>query len=102
MERNTESLGRTAGAEQFNGFTEAEVLERLERALARMPERRRAVFLAARQEGLGYAEIAERNGIAVRQVEREIAAAVLQLDDAVAGRVPWWRRLFRALVGGCD
>ena len=100
MERETGNLGRIVAAELFEGLGEAEVLDRLESALARLPERRRVVFLAARQQGRDYVEIAERNGMSVRQVEREIAAALLQLDDAVAGRVPWWRRLLRGLLGG--
>ena len=84
-------------------LTRAEVLERIEAALARMPERRRAIFLAVRLDGTSYAEIAERSGLSVLQVEREIAAALLQLDDALcaAPHSPWWRRLLRRIIGGC-
>lgn len=83
-------------------LTEAEILERLEIGLQSMPKRRRMIFLAVRQGGASYAELAEQTGLSVRQVEREIAAALLQLDDALCGgqSLPWWRRLLRVITGG--
>jgi RNA polymerase sigma-70 factor (ECF subfamily) len=82
-------------------LTEAEILDRLEIGLQRMPKRRRTIFLAVRLDGASYIDLAEQTGLAVRQVEREIAAALLQLDDALCGRqsLPWWRRLLRVITG---
>jgi RNA polymerase sigma-70 factor (ECF subfamily) len=82
-------------------LTDAEILERLNRELRRMPKRRRMIFLAVRLDGASYIDLAEQTGLAVRQVEREIAAALLQLDDALCGRqsLPWWRRLLRVITG---
>jgi RNA polymerase sigma-70 factor (ECF subfamily) len=47
----------------------------LERILAEMPARRRAVFRAVLVEELPYREIAERLGISLRSVEREMGYA---------------------------
>ena len=73
--------------------------ERILEALAEMPERRRTIFLAARRDGLSHATIAERTGLGVRDVEREIAAALLDIDAALEPmeRVPPWRRLLAPL-----
>jgi RNA polymerase sigma-70 factor (ECF subfamily) len=83
-------------------LTEAESLGRLNRELRRMPKRCRVIFLAVRLDGASYAELAEQTGLSIRQVEREIAAALLQLDDALCGQqsLPWWSRLLRVITGG--
>ena len=47
----------------------------LERALAELPARSRAVFLAALYEELSYREIAKRFGMSVRSVERDMNRA---------------------------
>lgn len=81
-------------------LTEAEILARLEIGLQRMPEQRRAIFLAVRLDGASYAELAERIGVTVQQIEREVAAALVELDRAVHDDPSdcWWRRWFRFLV----
>ena len=50
-------------------------LAQLERALAELPERRRAIFLAAWGDGLSHHAIAERYGLTVRMINLELAAA---------------------------
>lgn len=47
----------------------------LERVLAELPPRRRAIFLAALTEELSYRDIAKRFGISLRSVEREMSRA---------------------------
>lgn len=47
----------------------------LERVLAELPARRRAVFMAALVEELPYRDIAKRFGISLRSVEREMGRA---------------------------
>jgi DNA-directed RNA polymerase specialized sigma24 family protein len=66
-----------------------------------MPRTRREIYLASRLDDMPYAEIAERTGLSVRQVEQHIARALLAIDDAIDGRVPvpWWRRWFGRLTG---
>lgn len=72
-------------------LTDAEIVERLEAGLQRMPKLRREIFLAIRLDDLSYAEIAERNGLSVEQVERHFALSMLALRDALDGRrsAPW-------------
>lgn len=47
----------------------------LERVLMELPDRRRAIFLAALTEELSYRDIAKRFGISLRSVEREMSRA---------------------------
>lgn len=82
-------------------LTRDEILLRLDFGLRRMPKRRRMIFLAVRLDGASYAELAERTGLSIRQVEREVAAALVQLDRAVHDNPSdrWWRRWFPFLAG---
>ena len=59
-------------------------LVRLERGVQRMDAITRAVFLMHRLDSLGYAEIAKRLGIAVAEVERRMAEAMVVLVEAAA------------------
>ncbi len=81
-------------------LTEAEIIERLEAGLQRMPELRREIFLAIRLDDLSYAEIAERTGLSVKQVEREFARSMVTLLEAFDGRqpMPWWKRILRRIT----
>lgn len=78
-------------------LSEAEINERLEIGLRRMPRLRREIFLAIRLDYLSYPEIVERTGLSVKQVERQFAKSLLTMLDAYEGRAPvaWWKRLFR-------
>ena len=51
-------------------------LQALAQALEELPPRRRAIFIAARVEYLPHKAIAERQGITVRIVDRELKAAL--------------------------
>jgi RNA polymerase sigma-70 factor (ECF subfamily) len=53
----------------------------VKRILAAMPERRRAIFLALRVEGLSQVEIAERFGVSRTTVQTELRLAVEALLD---------------------
>jgi RNA polymerase sigma-70 factor (ECF subfamily) len=79
-----------------------ELLARIETALLTLPRRRREIFLAVRLDGARYAELAEQTGLSIKQVEREVARALMQIDRALHDRRPerWWRRLLRLLAGG--
>jgi RNA polymerase sigma factor (sigma-70 family) len=76
---------------------DAQQLARLEVALRSLPRRRRAIFLAARHDGLPYAEIAQRTGLSRKRVEREFARALLALHRVAHERRPgpWWPRFWR-------
>ena len=45
-------------------------------AVARMPSRTRAIFIASQVEGLSYAEIARREGLFLWQVRRHMLRAI--------------------------
>jgi len=60
-----------------------DALTRLNQALARMPARTQLVFTLHHFEGLPYAEVARRSGIAVRTVEDHMARANLFLLGAM-------------------
>jgi RNA polymerase sigma factor (sigma-70 family) len=81
-------------------LTEAEIIERLEAGLQRMPNLRREIFLAIRLDDLSYAEIAERTGLTAKQVERHFARSMITLLEAFDGRspVPWWKRILRRIT----
>lgn len=62
------------------------------RALRRMTELQRAIFLAMRFEDADYSELALRHGISNRQVEAEFAEALKILVSAFREPEPWWWR----------
>ena len=70
------------------------IMARLDKALRRMPRRQRDIFLAVRLEDADYGDLARKTGFTVAQIEREVAAALLQIDDALRGHrsARRWRR----------
>jgi len=76
----------THGSEDF--ATDRVLLgrEELKRAMAilqELPERTRAVFLLRRLEGMRYAEIAERLGVSVSTVEKQMCMALQHLMEGM-------------------
>lgn len=57
-----------------------DMLNRLEAAMMRLRPRTREIFMAHRVEGLSYAEIAERTGLSVKGVEKQMSKALAKLD----------------------
>ena len=67
-------------------------LRKLEAAFRCLKPKHQRLILMARVEGLPYAEIAERIGTSVAQVERGMADAIYALDKALDDKArPWWR-----------
>lgn len=56
-----------------------EALSRASRALVELPERARTIFILRRLEGLGYQDIAQRLGVSLSLVEKQMAKAVAYL-----------------------
>jgi len=68
-------------------------LRRIERAVRKLPRLRREIFLAARLDDMSYAEIAERTGLPVREVERHLAKALASIDRRMSRLTRrWWPR----------
>jgi RNA polymerase sigma-70 factor (ECF subfamily) len=73
----------------------AEIRARLERAMRTVPRRTREVFLAHRLDDMPYAEIADRTGLSVRDVEQHMARAICAIDRSLNGPpLRWWERWF--------
>ncbi len=69
-----------------------ELVERLQAIMLRMPRLTREIFMAHRLDDMPYEEIARRTGLSIRQVERHIARAILELDRGLhSAPRPWWR-----------
>lgn len=70
-------------------------LWRAERAVDRMEEVDRTVFLAIRVEELSYPEIAARFGISIADVEWHFAGSLRVLTRTLDEKDPWWWRFRR-------
>jgi RNA polymerase sigma-70 factor (ECF subfamily) len=64
-------------------FPEIGLLNKIEIAIASLPDRRQEIFRLAREEGLKYREIAERLGLSVKTVEAQMTLALKYLRDAL-------------------
>ena len=75
--------------EDFDGTDPSETLQSnnleasYQKVLASMPEKRRAVFLASRFDGLKYSEIAAKLGVSQKTVEAHMSAAIKQLQEGL-------------------
>jgi RNA polymerase sigma-70 factor (ECF subfamily) len=61
-------------------------LQHLETALSGLPQICRQAFWLNRLEGLSHSEIAQRLGVSVRTVDRQLARAAAQLRDPLGAR----------------
>ena len=68
------------GIDQQRALESRDMLRRLEAAMLKLRPKTREIFTAHRIEGLSYAEIAERTGLSVKGVEKQMSKAILQLD----------------------
>lgn len=57
-----------------------DMLQRVEAAVLRLRPRTREIFMAHRVEGLSYAEIAQRTGLSVKGVEKQMSKAIAAID----------------------
>ena len=80
--------------------SEAEQLRRLEQSLRRTSVVRREILLAVLLDAKSYPNIAEVTGLSVERIEREFAAALHAINDALEARrpPPWWRRSARRIA----
>jgi RNA polymerase sigma factor (sigma-70 family) len=66
--------------DQVAALESRDMLRRLEHAVEKMKPRRREIFLAHRLHGFTYAEIAERTGLSVKGVEKQMSKAIAKID----------------------
>lgn len=71
------------GIDQQRLLESRDMLRRLEAAILMLRPRTREIFLAHRIEGLSYAEIAERTGLSIKGVEKQMSKAIFQLDRLI-------------------
>ena len=57
-----------------------DMLTRVEAAMLKLPPKTREIFVAHRIDGLSYAEIAERTGLSVKGVEKQMSKAIAKID----------------------
>lgn len=57
-----------------------DTLRRLELAMSRLKPKTREIFVAHRLDGLSYSEIAERTGLSVKGVEKQMSKAIAKID----------------------
>lgn len=60
-----------------------EFQQKLERAIASIPENARVVFLMSRIEGLSYIEIAQRLSLSVKAIEKRMSEALRVLRSSI-------------------
>lgn len=92
-DRARQDISRTAAVREYAGLTQDSFeeispervllgkkrLAELQRALAELPERTRAIFLLQRYEGFTYREIGARLGISTSLVEKHMMDAIKHL-----------------------
>jgi RNA polymerase sigma-70 factor, ECF subfamily len=87
-ERNTSEISKSV--ENFSQMPfrdlveEAELNDRINASINKLPEKCREVFLLCRFEGLKYAEIAQKLNISVKTVEMQMGIALKKLRESLS------------------
>jgi len=71
------------------------LLRQYERAVDRIDEKDRTIFLGHRVEGLSYRELANRHGISVAEVEQAMIRSLRVIAPAVDGKNRRWWQFWR-------
>jgi RNA polymerase sigma-70 factor (ECF subfamily) len=66
-------------ADQEKLLETRDMLRRLERAMLNLKPKTREIFMAHRLDGLSYAEIAERTGLSIKGVEKQMSKAIAEV-----------------------
>ena len=83
-QRGAEASADDTGEARNDPAAFRELRERVESAIAALPERTRLVFTLSRNEGLTYPEIAKALEISVKTVESQMSRALRLLRDDLA------------------
>lgn len=68
------------GVDQQRLLEARDMLQRVEAAVLKLRPKTREIFMAHRVEGLSYAEIAQRSGLSVKGVEKQMSKAIAAID----------------------
>ena len=74
----------TSGENEIGRLEARDRLRRVEEALQRLKPRTREIFLAHRLDGMTYGEIAERTGLSVKGVEKQMSKAIAEVGRIAA------------------
>lgn len=66
--------------DQVAALESRDTLRRLEHAMSKLKPKTREIFLAHRVHGFTYAEIAERTGLSLKGVEKQMSKAIAKID----------------------
>jgi RNA polymerase sigma-70 factor (ECF subfamily) len=72
--------GTLPGLDQQRLLESRDMLTRVEAAMLKLRPKTREIFMAHRIDGLSYAEIAERMGLSIKGVEKQMSKAIAQID----------------------
>jgi RNA polymerase sigma factor (sigma-70 family) len=75
-----------AGADPHAALEARDQLRRAEEAIARLKPKTRDIFLMHRFDGMSYEEIAAKQGMSVKGVEKQIAKALVAVRRARSER----------------
>ena len=62
-------------------YMEEELMERIEKSISSLPEKRQQIFRLSREQGLKYKEIADRLNISIKTVEAQMGLALKHLRE---------------------
>lgn len=91
----------TTGSHADNSLITTELNEKIERAVATMPDSSRGVFMLSRFEEMSYKEIAEKLEISVKTVEKHMSNALKHLRNYLPVLVLTGAKIFFEFTVGC-
>ena len=73
-----------ASGDPLDQLEARDMICRLETAMQRLRPRTREIFMACRLDGYSYAEVAERTGMSVRGVHKQMSRAIAEIGRALS------------------
>jgi RNA polymerase sigma-70 factor (ECF subfamily) len=72
------------GSDPHDQLEARDMINRLETAMQRLRPRTREIFMACRLDGNSHAEVAERLGMSVRGVRKQMGLAIVEIERALS------------------
>ena len=83
MKYTARVVGEDLSESPYDLIRYKELFQNYEKALERLPEKQRSVFLLSRMDGMKYFEIADNLGVSVKAVEKRMKNALEYLRKAI-------------------